>query len=117
MLLLCLLLHYFIAEAASTPHFCTCTGTRRSATLYIGTYREIAPFAWPDQSSFIATYWEEAFKIGKAIIGVSMSKPHTSESNCRFFIYICIYICVYISVVHRSVNVGSYSFMHVRTEY
>ena len=40
------------------------------------------------------------------VIGASVSEPHTSELNCRFFIY----ICAYISVVHHSVNVGSYSF-------
>ena len=37
-------------------------------------YRYIAPFAWPNQNSFIATYWKEAFKIGKAIILAAVVK-------------------------------------------
>ena len=44
------------------------------------------------------------------VIGASVSEPHTSESNCWFFIY----ICVYISVVHRSIDIGSYSFITIR---
>ena len=47
---------------------------------------------------------------GGLIIGASVSVPHTSESNCLFFIY----ICVYISVIRCSVNVG---FKKIRTPY
>ena len=47
---------------------------------------------------------------GGLIIGASVSEPHTSESNCLFFTY----ICVYISVVHCSVNVR---FKKIRTPY
>ena len=45
------------------------------------------------------------------VIGACSRSPHTSESNCRFFIY----ICVYISVVHRSIDihVGSYLFITI----
>ena len=45
------------------------------------------------------------------IFGASVSEPHTSESNCRFFIYY-VYMCI--SVVRHSVNVGSYSFITIR---
>ena len=43
------------------------------------------------------------------VIGASVSEPHTSESNCRFFIHICV-----IYVIRRSVNVGSHSFKAIR---
>ena len=32
---------------------------------------------------------------------VSVSEPHTSELNCRFFIYVYIYVYIYLSYVFR----------------
>ena len=43
-------------------------------------------------------FWEfmGGSNLGKRLIGASMSEPHTSESNCQFFMYDIVYIYVYI---------------------
>ena len=40
-----------------------------------------------------------------ALIGASLSEPHTSELNGGIFlIYICMYVCMYVSYVVRPMH-------------